>query len=184
MKWTVLMALAGSVALGGPAHASDPTPAGHHEVLALVAAQGDAWNRGDLHGFLAYYQDSPDTVFVSGAHVEKGFAPIRARYLKRYGTSRETMGVLRFADLQLVSATADTAVVSGSWAVTTGDRTPHGRFTLVWKRIGAVWRIVYDHTSVAQGAPAASPAAHAAQGAPAAPSNLVPISEVQSIPGN
>ncbi len=123
-------------------------PAGH-EVLGLLTAQADAWNRGDLQGFLVYYDDSPDTVFVSGANVERGFAPIRARYQKRYGTSRETMGTLSFTDARVVAASAEVVVVSGAWLVELADKKPSGRFTLVWKKQGTQWRITYDHTSVA-----------------------------------
>jgi len=43
------------------------------------------------------------------------------------------------------------AVVTGKWQLTMSDgKTPHGLFTLIVKRMPAGWKIVHDHTSVAE----------------------------------
>jgi beta-aspartyl-peptidase (threonine type) len=40
---------------------SDSDSAG--EILSLLKAQVEAWNRGDFEGFMAYYWESPDMTF-------------------------------------------------------------------------------------------------------------------------
>jgi len=43
----------------------------------------------------------------------------------------------------------DAAVVLGAWRLKRGNDEPHGRFTLIFKRLPEGWRIVHDHTSAA-----------------------------------
>ena len=49
-------------------------------VVAVLQAQQDAWNRGDLEGFLRGYDPGPDLVFTAGGQIQRGFADTRARY--------------------------------------------------------------------------------------------------------
>jgi len=117
------------------------------DAKAVIETQAAEWNRGNLAGFLSGYEDSPDTVFVSGATVETGFAAVKARYLKKYGT-RAAMGTLNFKDLKVRSASDDTAVISGAWEVVRTDKSQAaGRFTLLLRKRPGGWKIVYDHTS-------------------------------------
>ena len=42
----------------------------------------------------------------------------------------------------------DAAVVRGRWHLTMSDgKTPHGLFTLVFRKFSDGWRIVHDHSS-------------------------------------
>ncbi len=132
-----------------------------HPAIQVLQDQVAAWNAGNLDGFLAPYDDATTTTFISGVNVEKGFAPIRDRYRKRYGGSRETMGQLRFSDLAVVADSGDLAVLSGAWEVVSGNHTGSGRFTLVFRRKAGAWKIVYDHTSAA---PPPAPAASSSSG--------------------
>jgi len=43
----------------------------------------------------------------------------------------------------------DAAIVLGRWALKRTSDQPHGRFTLIFKRLPEGWRIVHDHTSAA-----------------------------------
>jgi ketosteroid isomerase-like protein len=43
----------------------------------------------------------------------------------------------------------DAAVVVGRWQLKRTNDEPHGRFTLIFKRLPEGWRIVHDHTSAA-----------------------------------
>jgi ketosteroid isomerase-like protein len=44
----------------------------------------------------------------------------------------------------------DAAVVLGRWRLKRANDEPHGRFTLIFKRLPEGWRIVHDHTSAAK----------------------------------
>jgi beta-aspartyl-peptidase (threonine type) len=118
------------------------------EIKAVLGAQRDAWNRGDLEAFLEGYWRSDETVFAGGDHVYRGFQAMADRYRKAYPT-REKMGTLSFSSLAFEELEGDRAVVTGSWELTLadGDAKPGGVFTLLVRRFPDGWKIVHDHTS-------------------------------------
>jgi len=115
-------------------------------IQAVLEAQRDAWNRGDIEGYMDGYDRSEKTVFVSGDKVARGWQTVLDRYKNTYDT-REKMGVLTFSDLEITMLGADSASVLGSWSLKRANDRPHGRFTLIFKRTNKGWRIVHDHTS-------------------------------------
>ena len=117
-------------------------------IRAVLDAQVAAWNRGDIEGFMDGYARSPDIVFISGDSLTHGWQTVLDRYKKGYDT-REKMGTLAFSDLEINVVSKDAAVVIGRWQLTRAGDTPHGRFTLIFRRTGKNWRIVHDHTSSA-----------------------------------
>src|SRR2546427_4406199 len=117
-------------------------------VRAVLEAQRDAWNRGDIEGYMDGYARSADTVFVSGDNVMRGWQSVLERYKKSY-SSREKMGVLTFSDLEITLVGKDAAVVLGRWHLQRANDEPHGRFTLILRKTKQGWRIVHDHTSSA-----------------------------------
>lgn len=115
-------------------------------IRAIIDAQAAAWNRGDIDGFMAGYARSPETTFVSGDEVTHGWQTVRDRYAKKYD-SREKMGTLTFSDLTITPFCDDAAIVLGSWSLQRKDDQPHGKFTLLFRKLPEGWRIVLDHTS-------------------------------------
>jgi ketosteroid isomerase-like protein len=116
------------------------------QILKVLTDQADAWNRGDLEGFLAGYRRSDEIVFAGGGDVHRGFDAMAARYRKAYG-SREKMGTLAFSNLAFESIESDRAVVTGSWDLQRAGDKPGGVFTLILRKYPEGWRIVHDHTS-------------------------------------
>ena len=115
---------------------------------AVLDAQVEAWNRGDLEGFMAGYWRSPDLVFCSGATVTRGWDETLARYRERYQSEGREMGRLRFDGIEVIPLGEDAALARGAWRLTMRDgQQPHGLFTLLLRRIDGAWRIVHDHTS-------------------------------------
>jgi uncharacterized protein (TIGR02246 family) len=117
-------------------------------IRAVLEAQTAAWNRGDIAGFMDGYARSPDIVFVSGDSLTHGWQTVLDRYKKNYDT-REKMGTLQFSDLEVNVISKDAAIVIGRWQLARDKDTPHGRFTLIFRRLKEGWRIVHDHTSSA-----------------------------------
>lgn len=117
-------------------------------IRAVMEEQSDAWNRGDIEGFMDGYARSDGTVFVSGDNVTRGWQTVLDRYKKGYD-SREKMGTLTFSDLEINLVGKDGAVVLGRWHLQRSKDEPHGRFTLVFRKTKQGWRIVHDHTSSA-----------------------------------
>ena len=117
-------------------------------IRAVLDAQRDAWNRGDIEGYMEGYARSGETVFLSGDDVTRGWQTVLERYKKSYD-SREKMGVLTFSELEFAPIAGDTVTVIGRWHLKRAADEPHGRFTLVFKRTKQGWRIIHDHTSSA-----------------------------------
>lgn len=135
-------------ALVAVAAAGTPSPPAPAAVRSVLDAQVEAWNRGDLEGFMQTYWRSPDLVFCSGATVTKGWDSTLARYRERYQAEGREMGRLRFDAVEVVPLGEDAALARGAWRLVMGDgKEPHGLFTLILRRIDGAWRIVHDHTS-------------------------------------
>jgi len=117
-------------------------------IRAVLDAQVAAWNRGDLEGFMDGYARSDEIVFISGDSLTHGWQTVLDRYKKGYDT-REKMGTLVFSELEIKVIGKDVAVATGRWQLTREKDTPHGRFTLIFRRRAEGWRIVHDHTSSA-----------------------------------
>src|SRR5438128_187503 len=117
-------------------------------IRAVLDAQRDAWNRGDIEGYMDGYARSSDTVFVSGDNVMRGWQSVLDRYKKSYN-SRDKMGVLTFSDLEINIIGKDAAVVLGRWHLQRANDEPHGRFTLILRQTKQGWKIIHDHTSSA-----------------------------------
>ena len=115
-------------------------------IRAVLDAQRDAWNRGDIEGYMDGYERSDQTVFVSGDNVTRGWQTVLDRYKKSYDT-REKMGTLTFSDPEITLLGKDAAVVLGRWHLQRAKDEPHGRFTLVLRRTKQGWKIIHDHTS-------------------------------------
>lgn len=112
--------------------------------------QVEAWNQGDIEGFMKGYWNSPELKFVSGDKITKGWQPTLDNYKKSYD-SKAKMGVLTFKDLDINVLSKDSAVVLGSWnldrEVNGKKDNPHGKFTLIFRKFKTGWKIVHDHTS-------------------------------------
>jgi uncharacterized protein (TIGR02246 family) len=118
------------------------------EIEAVLTAQQDAWNRGDIDEFMNGYAQSASTVFISEDEVTRGWETVRDRYRAKY-SDRAKMGTLSFSEIEVTMVSPDTAIVLGRWRLKRANDEPHGRFTLIFKRLPEGWRIVHDHTSAA-----------------------------------
>ncbi len=115
----------------------------------LLAQQG-AWNHHDLDSFMAGYWNSPDLTFFSAAKESKGWQATLDRYRATYASPGREMGKLDFSDLRIEVLAPDAAFVRGIWQLTMSDgKTPHGRFTLIFRKFPDGWKIIHDHTSAA-----------------------------------
>jgi len=126
---------------------SDPKAA----VEQVLHIQQDAWNRHDLEAFMAGYWNSPDLTFFSGAKETSGWQATLDRYRATYASPGHEMGTLNFSGLRIETLGPEAAFVRGAWQLTLSDgKTPHGRFTLIFRKFSDGWKIIHDHTSVAE----------------------------------
>jgi beta-aspartyl-peptidase (threonine type) len=117
----------------------------------VIHKQQEAWNHHDLVGFMAGYWNSADLTFFSGAKEHDGWQATMDRYLATYASPGHEMGTLEFSKLRVVVLGQSGAFVRGSWKLTMTDgKTPHGLFTLVFRKFPDGWKIIHDHTSAAE----------------------------------
>jgi ketosteroid isomerase-like protein len=138
-----------------PAQTRPPTPSptptqeeNEADILMLLRAQQIAWNHGDIKTFMEGYWRSHDTTFVSGDTVTRGWQTVLNRYMSKY-SDREKMGQLSFSDVEVHLFGYDGAFVFGRWQLDREFDSPHGRFTLIFRKTPDGWKIVHDHTSEA-----------------------------------
>ena len=99
---------------------------------------------------MAGYWNSPHLTFFSGAKEYQGWQATLDRYRATYASPGHEMGKLNFSDLRIEMFGPDAAFVRGVWQLTMSDgKTPHGRFTLIFRKFPDGWKIIHDHTSAA-----------------------------------
>lgn len=115
------------------------------EILTVLEKQKEAWNQGDLKGYMAYYWHSDELTFQSGDRRVKGWETLYERYSKSYGQGN--MGRLDFTDLEIKMLGNGHALALGCWSVEVKAEKKGGVFTLILKKFPEGWRIIHDHTS-------------------------------------
>lgn len=126
---------------------SEAGPGLEERVATALDASADAWNRGDLEGFMSVYLQSSRTTYVGSTGLEVGYDAIRQRYAPLFepGAGRDS---LAFEDLRVRSVGDGVAVGTARWVLRDGDEvTGSGPFTLVLQRVEEDWKIVHDHSS-------------------------------------
>jgi len=116
------------------------------EIQAALDNQTQAWNKGDIDGYMQYYWHSDSLLFTSGGQVRRGWQETLDKYGKSYD-SREKMGTLRFSGLEIHLLSAESAWVFGRWELTRKKDHPGGVFTLILRKFSDGWKIIHDHTS-------------------------------------
>ena len=137
----VVLVICGVNAWGSP---TVPT----EEIRQVIVKQQNAWNRGDLEEFMAGYWNSPELTFFSGARESKGWQAALDRYKKSYQSAGHEMGKLEFANLRIEMLGPESAFVRGEFHLTMSDgKTPHGLFTLIFRKFPEGWKIVHDQSA-------------------------------------
>jgi ketosteroid isomerase-like protein len=130
------------------AHAAGDSRSAVEQVLRT---QQDAWNHHEIEKFMGGYWNSPDLTFFSGAKETSGWQATLDRYKATYASPGREMGQLEFSELRVEPVGSDVAFVRGAWKLTMSDgKTPHGLFTLVFRKFPDGWKIIHDHTSAAE----------------------------------
>jgi ketosteroid isomerase-like protein len=123
--------------------------AGPVAIRKVLEEQQAAWNRQDLEAFMSGYWNSAELTFFSGGHESNGWQAALDRYKKNYQGAGHEMGKLEFANLRIEMLGPESAFVRGEFHLTMSDgKTPHGLFTLVFRKFPDGWKIVHDHSAV------------------------------------
>ena len=115
-------------------------------IRQLLTTQTEAWNRGDLEGFMQTYWKSDSLMFIGKKGVVRGWQPTLDNYKKGYPDTA-AMGKLSFDILEVKPVSKEYAFVVGKWMLKRSIGDVSGHYTLLLRKMGGQWVIVADHSS-------------------------------------
>lgn len=137
-----------ALACRGGGQSSSPAPAAGTEsaILALMQESAAAWNRADIAGHVALYTDSAAMMGRNGPIPGKD--AIRRVLERGFWQEGRPLQQLGFSELVVTPLGRGFAMLTGKFTLTGGGRAEAtGRFTTIWTRTPAGWRIIHDHSS-------------------------------------
>lgn len=115
-------------------------------IKAMIDAQGDAWNKGNLNAYMAYFWQSSETKHIFNEQVSTGWEAINERLQAKFADPA-LMGKISYRDLEINVITKDRAIAAARWRYEVGDFAMDGYFTILVRKIDGRWLIVHDHSS-------------------------------------
>lgn len=115
-------------------------------IRRLLTAQTEAWNRGDIEGFMQTYWKSDSLMFIGKSGVTKGWQPTLENYKKGYPDTA-AMGKLSFDIITVKNLSPDYFYVVGKWMLKRSIGDISGHYDLLLRKIKGQWRIISDHSS-------------------------------------
>lgn len=116
------------------------------QMLAALASSTESWNRGDLTGHLALYDESVTTMAKNGPR--PGIEAIERSFREAYFVNGKPKQELGTGQVTIRPLSRDSALMTGRFVLSGGGlHEQSGWFSLVWLRTAAGWRVVHDHTS-------------------------------------
>lgn len=115
-------------------------------IRGLLGRQTEAWNKGDLDGFMQTYWKSDSLMFIGKSGVTRGWQPTLDNYKRGY-PDRTAMGQLAFDILKVERLSDDHFFVVGKWMLQRTIGNLSGHYTLLLRKIDGAWKIVADHSS-------------------------------------
>lgn len=123
----------------------------HGEIKGVLERSAAAWSAGDLDTFMACYEDSPDTIYLTATQIVSGYGAIRSMYAERFGAEGgNSMGELTVKLLRVTGIGSEHVLAVAVYSLqgvefSAGQHT--GMCSLVLHKTADGWRICADHTS-------------------------------------
>jgi ketosteroid isomerase-like protein len=115
-------------------------------IRAILSNQTKAWNKGDLSSFMIGYWENDSLVYVGKNGPSYGYATTLKNYKKNYPDTSH-MGKLQFELISFKPLNKDHYFVLGKFYLTRTVGNASGYFTLLFKKINGVWKVIADHSS-------------------------------------
>jgi hypothetical protein len=116
-------------------------------IRSIMDNQVQAWNKGDIDGFMKGYWESDSLVFIGSKGLTYGYQKTLSNYKTTYATP-ELMGTLSF-EYKAFRPLGDTnMLVIGGWKINRASgEILQGHFSLTWEMKDGEWVIIADHSS-------------------------------------
>jgi hypothetical protein len=116
------------------------------DIRALLHKQTEAWNRGDIEGFMEGYWKNDSLMFIGKSGITYGWQKTLDNYKKGY-PDKTAMGFLTFTLIEIKPLSKKYYSVVGKWHLKRSIGDVGGHYTLLLKKIKGAWVIVSDHSS-------------------------------------
>jgi hypothetical protein len=116
------------------------------KILTLLNTQTQAWNRGDLEGFMKGYWENDSLRFIGKSGITYGYNNTLNNYKRGYPDTA-AMGKLQFTILVVKKLSPRYYEVVGKWYLKRSIGDVSGHYTLLLRKINSKWVIVSDHSS-------------------------------------
>lgn len=133
------------------AQAADQLYTASHEQLAVtkvIVAQENAWNRGDLDGYLAHFKESEDTEVMLAGPV-RGMGNVRSAFRLNF-PNKDAMGTLEDSEVKVRELGENFALATGKYRITRsrkGGGNIEGTFIEVFEKTPTGWRVVFHEAT-------------------------------------
>lgn len=115
-------------------------------IRKLLADQTEAWNRGDIAGFMKTYWKNDSLMFIGKSGITYGWTNTLNNYKKSYPDTT-AMGKLAFDILSVKRLSPQYFQVVGKWHLRRSIGDLSGHYTLLLEKINGEWVIICDHSS-------------------------------------
>lgn len=118
------------------------------DVVKIVLAQENAWNKGDLDGYLSHYKDAPDTQAVLASLV-RGVDAIRSAYKQNF-PNKDAMGTIEDTDLDVKALGDNYALATGKYHINRSKKSGgpiEGTFMELFEKTQAGWQIIFSQST-------------------------------------
>lgn len=118
------------------------------DVVKIILAQQDAWNKGDLDGYLSHYKNAPDTQAVLASLV-RGVENIRSAYKVNF-PNRDSMGTIEDSEVEVRALGDNFALATGKYHLARSRKAGGdvaGTFTEVFEKTSAGWQIIFSEST-------------------------------------
>ncbi|WP_460448853.1 YybH family protein [Alsobacter sp. SYSU BS001988] len=119
-------------------------------IRAVIAAMQDAWNRGDLRGYMEGFAN-PDVIFVSRGRIQKDWQGTLDHYIADYGGSPGSQGQLTFSNIRIEILAPDAAQLISDYALVRPAGNQTGVNTRLMRKRDGRWVIALNHVSQIEG---------------------------------
>ncbi|WP_406854357.1 SgcJ/EcaC family oxidoreductase [Alsobacter sp. KACC 23698] len=119
-------------------------------IRAVIAAMQDAWNRGDLRGYMEGFAN-PDVIFVSRGRIQKDWQGTLDHYIADYGGSPGSQGRLAFSNIRIELLAPDAAQLISDYALVRPAGNQTGVNTRLMRKRDGRWVIALNHVSQIEG---------------------------------
>lgn len=112
-------------------------------ILAVLKMQQDAWNKGDIEGFMQGYIKSDSLKFYGSSGLTHGWQNTLENYKKGYPTKEHT-GNLSFTIDAMTQIDEGSYYVMGQFHLVREAGNANGVFLIIFRKIEGQWKIIAD----------------------------------------